>query len=112
LLLPGGSVRQSISVPGVLPLVRLAATVTLHLTHPPGSVDPGLPRQVVGHATVWALPWALFVLLPLASTGLALLWRRRRQISWKRRHRVRAPSATSLSDLLGVRSRQRERASS
>jgi hypothetical protein len=112
LLLPGASVRESVSVPGVLPLVHLTAIVTLRPTHPVGSVDPGMPRQLIARASFWALPWALFVLLPLAFAGCGLLWRRRRQISWKRRHRVRTASTTTLADLLGTRARQRQKASS
>ena len=74
LLLPGASVRQSVDVPGVLPLVRMTATVTLRPIPPTGAVDPVLPGRIVASTSFWALPWVL-LLLVLAGVGGALWWR-------------------------------------
>jgi hypothetical protein len=77
LLLPGASVRESVDVRGVLPLVRLSATVTLHPTHPAGAIDPGLAAQVVASVSFWAVPWALLILVFAALAAGGWWWRRR-----------------------------------
>jgi hypothetical protein len=79
LLLPGASVRERVVVRGVLPLVWMSATVTLHPTHPAGAIDPGLVSRIVADVSFWALPWAL-LLLVLAAVA-AGWWRRRRRVA-------------------------------
>jgi hypothetical protein len=98
LLLPGASLHQSVQVSGVGPLVRLGATVTLHPTHPAGSVDPGLPDRIVAHTSFWAVPWAWILVLLLAIAGLVLLGRRQRRVAWQRRHRSRGGTPAGAAD--------------
>ena len=81
LLLPGASVRESVVVPGVLPLVRLSATTTLRPTGLAGAVDPSLAGQIVASTSFWALPWAWLVLLVLIAAALGLWWQRRRRVA-------------------------------
>jgi hypothetical protein len=81
LLLPGASARESVDVPGVLPLVRLSATTTLRPTGVAGALAPGVAGRIVAGTSFWALPWAFFVLLVLVAAALGLWWRRRRRAS-------------------------------
>lgn len=79
LLLPGSHVDVRVSVPGVVPVFRMKASV--HLTPVvPGDTDTGL--QIWSASTrFWAVPWiqlAVLVLV-LAAAGVWWWWRRRRR---------------------------------
>lgn len=109
LLLPGASVRESVEVRGVLPLVRLSATVTLRPTHPVGAVDPGLATQIAASVSFWAVPWALLILLLAAIAGGGWWWRRRRSAgspagrqAARRRAPVREPAEGVLTKRVAV----------
>ena len=78
LLLPGGSVVQSVTVHGVLPRVWMTSTVTVTAAVLPGDVDPVAgPWSASTH--FWAVPWAFLALLVLAVVLGALLYTRRRR---------------------------------
>ena len=77
LLLPGGSMDETVQIPGVFPTGQLTATVAIVPLHLQGEVDPGLVRKVTASTTVWAIPWPLIVLVLLLS-GLGAEYVRRR----------------------------------
>ena len=77
LLLPGSSVTESVVLPGVWPLVLLHATVTVHPLLLNGTTAELLP-SVSAKTSVWALPWALIVLIVILVT-IAFYLRRRRK---------------------------------
>lgn len=74
-LLPGESWDVTTTL-DVLPLVRLAATVTLDPQLPEEIDGVPAPGQVRGSGGAWAVPWSVLVLL-LAAVGTVLLARRR-----------------------------------
>jgi hypothetical protein len=77
LLLPGGSVDQSVTVQGVFPQVWMSSTVTVTAAVLPGDVDPAAgPWSASTH--FWAVPWALLAILLLAVV-LGTLWYLRRR---------------------------------
>jgi hypothetical protein len=77
LLLPGGSVQESVVVPGVLPQVRMSATVTVQPAGLTGDVNPSA-ATVTATTQFWALPsWLLLLLLLLLVLGLLGYERRR-----------------------------------
>lgn len=82
-LLPGDSISVSTTVKNVFPQVRLSVRVHLHPIAPVGAVDPGIKDSTTS-ASVWAIPWALLILLVLVGLGIAELLRRR---NGRRRHR-------------------------
>jgi hypothetical protein len=94
LLLPKSVVIMSVTVPDVFPQLRLRARVVLFPLKVEGDVDPGLPNQISATTSVWAIPWALIIilasLLVLALGAWAWTRRRRRQLPGPRgggRHR-------------------------
>ncbi len=78
LLLPGGSEKVTVTVPGVLPTIWMTAHVTVSPLAVKGDVDPHL-APVAASTHFWAIPWALIALLvALALLGWWLLRRRRK----------------------------------
>ncbi len=79
LLLPGYSVKESVTVSGIVPEVRDTAHVSLSPLYIPGSVQPA-SGPFKATVTFWAVPWPdliiVVVLLPLLG---ALVYRRRRR---------------------------------
>ncbi len=68
-LLPGGEVRRSTTVGGVVPLVFERVTVTARGVAPASGVDPHL--DPVSHGVrMWAVPWSVLALLLLVVAGL------------------------------------------
>lgn len=89
LLLPGSSIRMTVTVPGVLPQVRLTARVALYPLALTGDVDPAAPKQVSVATGLWAVPWVLIALLVvLVGVGIGY-WR------WRRRRARRPPPGGS-----------------
>ena len=77
-LLPGGSSKVTVVVPGVWPTVLVHPTVRIVPSALPGDDDPGLKTLSAGTWT-WAVPWALVIVL----VALAVVWwlrRRRRKL--------------------------------
>ena len=80
LLLPGGSVQESVQVSGVLPQVWMTTDVTVTALALPGDVDPAAgPWTASTH--FWAVPWALLILVGLILLVLALMAFERRRRS-------------------------------
>jgi hypothetical protein len=78
LLLPGGSVQESIVVNGVLPQLWMSATVTVQPAGLTGDVNPS-SATVTATTHFWAFPpWLLLVLLILIVLGLLWYERHRR----------------------------------
>jgi hypothetical protein len=86
LLLPGASLHESVTVPGVRPQVRLRATVSALALVPVGVPAEG---PTTASTWLWAIPWALIapVLFVLAAAFAAYRARARRSA----RRRARAP---------------------
>ncbi|MDE3205582.1 MAG: DUF916 domain-containing protein [Acidobacteriota bacterium] len=79
LLLPGFSVKESVTVTGILPEVRDTAHVSLSPLYIPGSVQPA-SGPFKATVTFWALPWPDMIIVAIALLALgALLYRRRRR---------------------------------
>lgn len=93
-ILPGDSVRVSVSVPGLYPAGPMTANVTVTPAWPPKSLS--LSRQApiaTGSASLFAMPWSLvgFILL-LVAIGI---WLRQFQ-RWRRReHRAEIAAAAA-----------------
>ncbi len=79
LLLPGFSVKESVTVTGILPEVRDTAHVSLSPLYIPGSVQPA-SGPFKATVIFWALPWPGLVIVAILLLLLgALLYRRRRR---------------------------------
>ncbi len=76
-MLPGGSVHQTVTVSGVYPEVYMDATVSVTPLVVTGQADPGL-RVYSAHVHFWAVPWPLLALLIVLILIGAWLERRRR----------------------------------
>jgi hypothetical protein len=83
LLLPKSVVAMSVTVPDVLPQVRLTARVVLFPLKVEGDVDPGLPSQITTTTSLWAIPWMLIMILAGLIVLAAAVWAWRR---WRRQH--------------------------
>jgi hypothetical protein len=79
LLLPGGSVQVSVTVPGVYPELFMTGNVTVTPLRPTGDADPGMSDSTAS-VHFWAIPWPLLVLLGLLVAGWFAYrrWARRR----------------------------------
>jgi len=84
-LLPGESADLVATVPGVLPVVLLQASVDLQPLLPRGVSAPPL-HNVSGRDWFWAVPWSLIAVL----VGLFVYWQVRR---WRNRRRAGGPTA-------------------
>lgn len=83
-LLPGGQVRQSVTVKDVWPLIHEDVTVTAKASKAPAGDEPGL-APVSASTFVWAIPWELLAALAVIILVLSWLnWRRRRRLKAKR----------------------------
>jgi hypothetical protein len=84
ILLPGGIITVSVTVPKVLEQSRMTAAVTISPLQPQGDVDPpaGQARATV---TFWAIPWSVLGALAAVLTSGGLWW-------WLRRHRRKPAS--------------------
>lgn len=60
LLIPGTTVTESTTIPGVYPEGRLTATVSIDAVALPGDVDPGRPPTLAS-VTFWAVPLTLLI---------------------------------------------------
>jgi hypothetical protein len=87
LLLPGSSVTEHVTVPGLWPQFLLHTTVTAQPLTASGAPLPGLVT-VTASTWVWAIPWSAIVILLVLLGGLWWYLRRRR------RQRAAAQSAT------------------
>jgi hypothetical protein len=76
-LLPGGSIIESIPVHGVLPEFLMSARVTVTPLAASGDVDPGL-IATSGSKHFWAVPWLLLGIMALLLLGWRQLRRRKR----------------------------------
>ena len=76
-LLPGGSVTESVPVHGVLPEFLMSARVAVTPLVPKGDVDPGL-TATSGSKHFWAVPWLLLGIIALLLLGWRQLRRRKR----------------------------------
>jgi hypothetical protein len=75
-LLPGGSSKVTVVVPGVWPTVFVHPTVHLVPSALPGDVDPQLKTLSTG-AWILAVPWVLVIVVLLVI--VLMIWRRRRR---------------------------------
>jgi hypothetical protein len=85
-LLPGGSIRMTTKVAGLLPTGWLTGTVHVDPAAVPGHQDPA-PVVAEASVTIAAVPWLLVVVL-LVLLLLILLW-------WLRRRRRKASANTT-----------------
>lgn len=85
-LLPAASVRMSVTVPDVLPQVRLTARVVLFPLSLPGQTSPGLAGRVAADAGFWGVPWALLVLVLLVVAAVVVVRRRAARAVPRGRH--------------------------
>ena len=76
-LLPGASVEQVVTVPGVAPLLLDSVSVSATALAVPGRDAPGIAPAHASTFT-WAVPWAFLALLALLVGGGLLLRHRRR----------------------------------
>jgi WxL interacting protein linking bacterial and host surfaces len=90
-LLPGGSVTESVPVHGVLPEFLMSAHVTVSPLVPQGDVDPGL-SDAHGAKHFWAVPWLLLGIIALLLLGWRQLRRRKRPTT--SRHGTRSGGGT------------------
>lgn len=90
-LLPGGSVRVTARVSGIVPLGPMGVHVTVDPTVVPGSPALGVPITPATYtAGMWATPWTqLLVLLVLIAIGWVLV----RWLRTRRRHQSDALAA-------------------
>ncbi|MET0929161.1 MAG: DUF916 domain-containing protein [Aeromicrobium sp.] len=97
-LLPGDSWKVETVVDGVLPTVRLAATVTLEplVTDASGTITATDPVESTTHA--WAVPWTGLLLLVVLVAIAVLAVRSRRQRNARENARVLAAIAQALRD--------------
>jgi hypothetical protein len=97
-LLPGDSWKVEVPVDGVLPTVRVAATVTLTpiVTDASGTITPLPAVESTTHA--WAMPWSALVLLLLLVALAVLAVRARRRRSAQEEARVKAAIADALRE--------------
>lgn len=78
LLLPGGSVRESVRFSAVWPQVLGKAQVSVRALAPTGNLDPRLP-VVTATAHLWEVPWTLLALIALVLVAVSVVvWLRRR----------------------------------
>jgi hypothetical protein len=84
LLLPGGSVTETVRVPGVFPEFYMHASVTIYPLIQQGDVDPGLAASYSASTSFWAIPWVIVLIIVLLI--LAFIGRRR----WRGRRRATA----------------------
>ena len=101
LLLPGYSVRQRISIAGIIPEVRDTAHVSVSPLYIPGSVQPA-SGPFTASVSFWAVPWPdLLIIVGLLLVIVALLDRRRRGRRSPKRpgpHKPGEPSESSSED--------------
>lgn len=93
-ILPGDSVRVSVSLPGLYPDGPMSAKVTVTPAWPPKSLPIAQQAPVAtGNASLFATPWSLigFILL-LVAIGVGV----RQFLRWRRReHRAEVASAAA-----------------
>jgi hypothetical protein len=78
-ILPGDAFTATVRAGGVLPLVRLTATLTIQPSAVDGEqLDPA-PPPAEARTDVWAPPWSQGLLLLLVGAGVAVWWWRRRR---------------------------------
>jgi hypothetical protein len=108
-ILPGDSVRVSVSLPGLYPVGPMSAHVTVTPAWPPKSLPIAQQAAIAtGNASLFAMPWSLvgFILL-LIAIGVGV----QQFLRWRRReHRAEIASAAAKARketerrLLGVKS--------
>ncbi len=108
-ILPGDSVRVSVSLPGLYPVGPMSAHVTVTPAWPPKSLPIAQQAPIAtGNASLFATPWSLvgFILL-LIAIGVGV----QQFLRWRRReHRAEIASAAAKARketerrLLGVKS--------
>jgi hypothetical protein len=78
LLLPGNSVRQSVTVQGVIPQIQMTASVTLIALKLPGDVDGPIANSTAS-VHFWAWPWLPIAVVVLLIIGGWIVARKRRR---------------------------------
>jgi hypothetical protein len=79
LLLPGGAYKVSTRVSGIIPFLRVTATVRLAPVGLRGDLNPGI-QVTTASVTLWTIPWLLIVILVvIVLVAAGLIWRRRRR---------------------------------
>lgn len=89
-LLPGDYFDVKTVVKNVFPQIRLSVKVHLHPIAPVGAVDPGIKDSTKSHG-IWAIPWALLVLIAVIGLGIAAWLRRRRTRRHQGSHKLGPP---------------------
>jgi hypothetical protein len=79
LLLPGFSVKESVTVTGVIPEILDTGHVSVSPLYIPGSIQPK-SGPFKANVQFWAVPWIIIaIVLFIILTAVWLLWRRRRR---------------------------------
>jgi hypothetical protein len=76
LLLPGDSLRESVTLHGVWPQINSHVVVTAQPLAAPGDADPHLASVRAG-TRVWTIPWALLVAILVLAAATWLAYRQR-----------------------------------
>ena len=84
LLLPGGSIQMSMTVPNAWPMLMLNGKVTVTPVAGPADVDPGLVSASAS-AGFWAVPWTLLAIIAVVIIAIVawFVFRRRRSVGWE-----------------------------
>jgi len=78
-LLPGGSARVTVEIPGIAPLFFMTAIVTVTPTAPTTDANPpGFVATASAH--FWAVPWMLLAIVFVLIGLVGWWWRRRRMV--------------------------------
>ncbi len=91
-LLPGGSSKVSVVIPGVWPTFLVRPRITVTTSAIAGDLDPHLP-PLSSSSWVWAIPWGVLAIVLALGLGL---WLRRR---YRRRAQLRRASTAGTPDV-------------
>lgn len=85
LLVPGGKLAVTVTVPGVWPQVWMKGSVDVVASPVANDTLPAIPPATAS-TSFWAVPWMLLLVILIVASAAGAWW-------WRRRHRGQPPAA-------------------